>query len=42
VFSAKEKEGKYFINFVMGISKFENFKGLLPTDSKKRKIYIHI
>jgi len=37
LFSAKEEGGKYFIYFVMGISKFENFKGLLPTDSKKEK-----
>jgi len=42
VFSAKEEERKYFIYSVMGILKFENFKGLLPTDCKKEKYtYIH-
>jgi hypothetical protein len=37
VFSAKEEEGEFFIYFAIGISKFEHFKGLLSTDSKKEK-----
>ena len=37
MFSAKEEEGECFIYFAIGTSKFENFKGLLPTDGKKEK-----